>query len=255
MQALVLRLDAPLMSFGGVRVDHHGFTDRFPGLSMVAGLLANALGWRHRDMERIQRLQERLLVAARWDVPPVPLLDYQTVKLGQPKMMGYARHAARRDPKGGWTTRGEVEWRTGGSAKEGTHQRYRHHWADGIMTLLISLDGADRPGIDDLESALRRPARPLFLGRKACLPSRPLLDPEAPVIEAADLLAALEAVPLWRSRGRRRHDSGVEACWPAGIADDRARRIVTVHDTRDWHNQLHTGARRRAEGVLDGGLR
>ena len=43
MRALVLRFDAPLMSFGGVMVDQHGVIDRFPGTAMLTGLLANAL--------------------------------------------------------------------------------------------------------------------------------------------------------------------------------------------------------------------
>jgi CRISPR-associated Cas5-like protein len=34
MDFLLLRFDAPLMSFGGVMVDQYGPTDRFPGQSM-----------------------------------------------------------------------------------------------------------------------------------------------------------------------------------------------------------------------------
>jgi CRISPR-associated Cas5-like protein len=37
MDILLLRFDAPLMSFGGVMVDQHGPTDRFPGLAMLTG--------------------------------------------------------------------------------------------------------------------------------------------------------------------------------------------------------------------------
>jgi len=47
MKALVLRLDAPMMSFGGVMVDQHGVIDRFPGVALLTGLIANALGWHH----------------------------------------------------------------------------------------------------------------------------------------------------------------------------------------------------------------
>ena len=41
MDALFLRFDSPLMSFGGTIVDHHNVTERFPGFSLFAGLLAN----------------------------------------------------------------------------------------------------------------------------------------------------------------------------------------------------------------------
>ncbi|WP_082411796.1 type I-E CRISPR-associated protein Cas5/CasD, partial [Methylogaea oryzae] len=98
MDILLLRFDAPLMSFGGVMVDQHGPTERFPGLSLLAGLFGNALGYRHGDAEALEALQARIEYAARWDVEPQALLDYHTVDLGQPKM---------REP--GWTTRGEPE--------------------------------------------------------------------------------------------------------------------------------------------------
>ena len=103
MDALILRLDAPLMSFGGVIVDHHNVTERFPGLSLFAGLLSNALGWTHGEGERIGALQDRLIVASRWDIEPEAIVDYHTVDLGQPKMR-----------EKGWTTRGEPEHRDGG---------------------------------------------------------------------------------------------------------------------------------------------
>ena len=90
MNVLLLKFDAPLMSFGGVMVDQHGPTDRFPGLSMLVGLFANALGYRHRDAERIEQLQNRIEYAARWDVKPESIIDYHTADLAQPKMLGYA---------------------------------------------------------------------------------------------------------------------------------------------------------------------
>lgn len=250
MRTLILRLDAPLLSFGGVKVDKHGFTDRFPGTATLTGLLANSMGWDHGDFGKLQALQSRVEFAARWDVIPEVLVDYHTVDLGQPKMTGY--HGAGPGPAGGWTTRGSVEWRTGGPGKTGTEQRYRHHWADGLLTVALGLTGEGEPTVDDLSEALRFPARPLFLGRKACLPARPLLDPVTPLVDATDVLAALESVDIWPSRGRKRCEGPLEACWPAGIADDRASRVHQVYDLFDWANQLHTGCRRRAEGLIRG---
>ena len=58
MLATVLRFDAPWMSFGGVVVDHHGFTERFPGRSLLTGLVANAIGLDHSDTDALQDLQE-----------------------------------------------------------------------------------------------------------------------------------------------------------------------------------------------------
>ena len=242
MRALVLRLDAPLMSFGGVLVDHHGFIERFPGTALLTGLLANALGWRHGDFHRLQALQERMRYAARWDVPPVRIVDYHTVDLGQPKMCAP-----------GWTTRGAPEHRAGGpDARRGTHIRYRHYWADGLMTLALGLADGEGPDLHELYEALRRPARPVFLGRKACLPARPLLDPE-PLREGADLLAILRAVPYWDRAGERRSDApACEACWPAelGLPEGTRGELRRVYDLRDWANQLPAGSRDRVEGRL-----
>src|SRR5215813_9680694 len=45
MRHLILRLEAPLMSFGGDMIDANGPTLDFPLASLVIGLMANALGW------------------------------------------------------------------------------------------------------------------------------------------------------------------------------------------------------------------
>lgn len=243
MLALILRLDGPLMSFGGVIVDHHGVVDRFPGVAMLTGLFANALGWRHGEARRLQALQERLDLAARWDVTPRRIVDYHTVDLGQEKMM---------NP--GWTTRGEPEHRAGGpEAKLGTHIRYRHYFADGLLTCAVSVFGEEFPTVRHLQRALARPVRPLFLGRKACLPARPLLDPQTPVVEGDDLLSILRKVPVWDRWGRPTADNDArEACWPAALGVGHRGRIYRVYDLRDWASQLPCGSRERAEGLLGG---
>ena len=64
---LILRLQGPLMAFGDMAVDEIRPTDTLPGLSQMTGLIANALGWTFQDRERLQRLQDRLRIAARED--------------------------------------------------------------------------------------------------------------------------------------------------------------------------------------------
>ena len=64
MRVLLLHLHAPLMSFGGPRVDHIGPTGRFPTVSQMTGLFGNALGYTHGDGERLQSLQDRLSIAS-----------------------------------------------------------------------------------------------------------------------------------------------------------------------------------------------
>ena len=104
MRHLILNLESPLMAFGGEMIDNYGVIRRFPAASMLTGLFANALGWRRVERERHQRLQDRLIFAARIDREPaggVRLTDFQTAQLNK-------------DDKG-WTTRGQPEGRAGGA--------------------------------------------------------------------------------------------------------------------------------------------
>lgn len=235
MRAVLLRLDAPLISFGAPMVDQNGVVQAFPALSMLTGLLANALGWDHRDAEKLSALQDRIRYAARIDRRGGALVDYQTVDLGQEWM---------RPEEVAWTTRGRMAEKRGGGSGYETHQRYRHYRADSVHTVAIALDGEQSPTLDELVTALREPARPLFIGRKCCLPASPILLGE---IEAPSLLAALTMT----RRSARADDGALPATWWDGgdtSASDGASHVVPVTDERDWRNQIHTGRRLMREG-------
>lgn len=232
---LILRFDAPLIAFGGVLVDEHGVTRLFPARAMLAGLLGNAFGYDHRDVERLQALQSRLRFAVRCDRPGQLWADYQTVDLSQ-------KFLAR-----GWTTRGKFEERAGGSARTGTHIRFRSFIADAVYTLALTVsETSQTPSLAELEAALREPARPLFIGRKPCLPSTPLL---AGRTAAPTLLHALETHPLARHAAG---DHPLLAWWPAD--EDLGRegsRLIPITDDRDWRNQIHVGRRWIHEGTIN----
>lgn len=239
-EALILRFDAPLVSFGGVAVDQHGVVDPFPALSLITGLLANALGYRHGDFELLEQLQDRLRMAARCDVPGEPIVDFQTVDLGQDHMAH------------GWTTWGRLETRKGASGQE-THIRYRHYRADSVHTVAIMLDPADEaPTSYDVEAALLEPARPLFIGRKCCLPSGPIF---AGRCEAESPIEALRRWPrLPDQRPGPRSGGPLSAWWEAedgATVDEADRRLVPVTDRRDWANQVHCGRRLLWHGPID----
>jgi CRISPR system Cascade subunit CasD len=158
---VILRLDAPLMAFGAPIVDQHGITGHVPLPSMIAGLLANALGYRRSDFSLLQRLQDRLVLAARWERPGERLRDFQTADL---------KRADR-----GWTTRRRPEGRAGGAGTyAGKHIRHRWHQADALVTVALRLvPEAEEPKLDDLGAALTSPARPCSLGASlACRPPR-----------------------------------------------------------------------------------
>lgn len=230
---LLLRFDAPMVSFGSTMVDNLGRTQDYPGLSLLTGLLGNALGFDHGDADRLQRLQGRLRYAVRCDRRGERLTDFHTVDLGQEFLKGT-----------GWTTWGTVDGRAGGSASTGPHIRYRDYLVDAVYTLALELSPADEdPDIASLASALAHPARPLFLGRKCCLPAAPIL---LDVTQAPTLLDALKMAPALseaRSRG------SLEAWWPEDEEGDQGRLIATV-DERDWRNQIHAGRRMLRHGLL-----
>lgn len=234
MKALLLRLDAPMMAFGGIVVDQNNTTDAFPGKSLLTGLCANALGFDRSEAERHQDLQGRLVHAVRRDRAPQPIVDYQTVDLGQPHL---------RDRS--WTTRGVSDERAGGAAaRHGTHIRLRHYLADGVFTVALTLRGDGRPNLGELGEAFTQPARPLFIGRKACFPSGPLL---IGIREGTDLVSILEVEPLHR---QRLENPEIRAWWPDHPDARRGFRVLEVADERDWLNQIHVGRRRVVEGNL-----
>lgn len=240
---LMLRFDAPLMSFGGVAIDKNGPTEMHPGASMITGLLANALGWRHREHARHEALQARLRVASRWDRAPEIVLDYQTADLGQEHLMGT-----------GWTTRGKPEGRGGGKdAAEGTTIRYRQYLANGCATVAVALEGPGEVSLDDLAHALQRPARPLVLGRRNCLPAAPIL---LGIRQAESLYDALLQEPVAVPRRRSLEDDvevlRLRAAWPAEEGPCAASmRQEEVADLRQWKTAVHMGTRSYTFGTLE----
>ncbi len=242
MEMIILRLEAPLLAFGGPIVDQHGAIRPFPSASMLTGLLGNALGWNHADIDKLEQLQGRLRFAARLDREGEEVKDYQTVDLGQP-FMDMAKY--------GWTTRGLVEERGKGDATSSTHIRFRPYRADALCTVALTLEPADlSPTLADLERALREPARPLFIGRKNCLPSMPIFAGrmEAPTLyDALATFVHKEVIP-----------SGLvvtepmRACWPPGQGPEKSdkNRLEPLTDQRDWANQIHCGQRMVLVGMV-----
>ena len=231
---LLLRLDAPMMSFGATAVDALGKTAPFPGRSLLTGLVGNALGYDHSDADRLMRLQARLRHAVRRERGGEIRTDYQTVDLGQDFLLDEVA----------WTTWGRLDPR-GGSAdnKVGTHIRYRDYIIDSVFTVALTLvPEGESPSLSELQTALERPARPLFLGRKCCLPASKILSgrTRAPNLRSAVLDAPLPDVgrayrPKW--------DDEVHLWWPEGDAPEmeKSSHRFLVTDARDWQNQIHVG--------------
>ena len=229
---LVLRLEAPLMAFGGVAVDQVRPVRDFPAASMLTGLIGNALGWHWSDRNEHQAVQDRLIFAARWEREGSLLTDTQNAQL------------AKTDK--GWTTGGKPEGRAG-ATYDAPHRMSRDYHADLSVRVVLRLDPEeDTPSLDTLAEAFEKPARPLFLGRKPCLPSTLLLSNGPGRWVIGD--AAYDALRSVRGEG-----DALRAQWPMGQgpeAGESVERIVDLADMKDWRTGLHAGSRQVVEGRI-----
>lgn len=231
---LILRLEAPLLAFGGVTIDQVGVTRDFPAASMLAGILANALGFQRTEWEKHQALQDRLVFAARRERENASglLADTQNAQLAKTGK--------------GWTTWGIPEGRDGASYGA-PHRRRRDYHTDACVTVALRLEPANRePDLDTLASALDRPARPLFIGRKPCLPSAPLRQKD--LVFAPTAYAALQQLP-----SEQAVPANLRAFWPLGegpSSGEMVHRILDLPDLRNWRTGLHGGTRKIVEGMV-----
>lgn len=226
---LLLRLEGPLMAFGGETIDNLGVIRDFPAQSMLTGLIANALGWRREESELHNQLQGRMVFGARLDREGTRFTDFQTAELGK-------------DDRG-WTTSGQPEGRAGGEGTyKGQHLRYRDYHADAAALVALRLTSAEEtPTLDDVAEALRCPFRPLFLGRKPCLPTAPLF---AGWIEAPDVLTALQKAALIAGEAQLR------VLWPVGEGELAGSHRIDLCDERNWISGVHGGWRPVCVGRL-----
>jgi CRISPR system Cascade subunit CasD len=225
-----------MLSFGGVAIDHLGVTREFPAQSMLTGLIGNALGWDRMERKKHQRLQDAMVFAARIDHDDGSgkLIDVQNANL------------AKNDR--GWTARGEPEGRDGDSYG-GPHRRYREYHADRRVVVVCGLDvnlSQDVPSLEMIAVALDRPARPLFVGRKPCIPSAPILVPG--FVEAPNAHDALCRVGSANGELRK-----MRAIWPCGDGPEDGAGVDNVHDlpdVRNWVTGLHCGVRKVVDGTV-----
>ena len=224
---LVLRLEAPLASFGTTMVQGFGPVAEFPSVALLTGLAASAIGWSWRDTQALQALQDSVIAAMRADRPGRTRTDLQNARL--------------RADDVAWTT-GPLPATRRGASYDGPHRRFRDYHEDLLVQVVLRLDptATDRyvPDLNLLAAAFRFPARPLYIGRKPCLPAAPLVAPEPDCwIAAPTAHAALLALP---GPARR-----LRAAWPPGEGPAEGpdvEAVAPVPGLRNWELGLHTGS-------------
>lgn len=137
MYTLLLRLAAPLQSWGYMSLYDNRATEDMPTKSGVIGLLAAALG-RRRDesLEDLQKLQ----FGVRVDLKGTKIDDFQIADMG----VGLNANLS-----------------------------HREYLSDAIF--LVGLASEDKKFLEELMYALNNPVFTLFLGRKSCPPTLPLV--------------------------------------------------------------------------------
>jgi len=153
---LVLRLAAPLQSWGGPSPINRRDTMPEPTKGGIVGLLAAAQGLRRQDpIEDLLGLS----LGVRTDRPGTLLRDYHTAST----LDGRPLPAAQTNPRG--------QQKTTSPAKN-TYVTVRFYLQDAVF--VAALHGP-RELLLALGDALRRPGFPLALGRRCCPPTLPLL--------------------------------------------------------------------------------
>lgn len=166
---LLLRLEGPLQSWGSRSRWDVRDTQPEPTKSGIVGLFGCALGYGRGDRRLEDELDAGLRFGVRTEAPGRVLEDFQTITdflptaAGDFKVLGGTKSAAalRSDPE----------------ARPATILSPRFYLEDAAF--LVALEAAESAPADLLsrcEDALQHPMWPLFLGRKACVPTRPILD-------------------------------------------------------------------------------
>lgn len=191
MSVLLLTLSAPLQSWGSSSRFVRRGTESAPTKSGIVGLLAAAQGRRRTE----------------------PLEDLAALRFG-----------VRIDQPGRLVRDFQTEQRSNGTSLP---LSYRFYLADAVFLAAVQGDAALLEG---LAEALRRPAFPLYLGRRSCPPAGPVF----PQLFDGDLVQVLRGRP-WAAAAWYRRTREVR-----GLAEVRLETVVdcepstagavTVHD-------------------------
>ncbi len=176
---LLLCLDGPMQSWGVRSRWDVRDTGREPTKSGVVGLLGCAMGLARDDPE-LEKLDRGLRFGVRVDRPGVLSTDYHTVT-------GYHRTAEGAYKYGGGSAKTLAKAREYAESTVVSQRDYLHD-----ASFLVALAG-ERALLEKLAEHLNNPRWPIYLGRKACVPSRPVFDRLA--CEYEDLKEALTKEP------------------------------------------------------------
>jgi CRISPR system Cascade subunit CasD len=167
LRGIALTLEGPLQAWGGAVVGDNRPSLPFPTRSGVVGLLAASLGIRRLEYARLRRLAEGARVHVRVDAPGTPIVDDQTIQ-DLPRA----------------------------SETRQTIQSKRTYLCDASFTVVVV--PGPHAALDELASALRSPVFAPFLGRRCCVPSKPILLRES--VEGSNAISLFDTLPMHENR-------------------------------------------------------
>ena len=201
MKTLIIRLTAPLQSYGNEATFNRRTSYHYPSKSAVLGMVAAALGYR-RDDSRIVDLN-KLLMAVRIDQNGQTLTDFQIIE--------YDQKSQKRSLS------------------------YRDYLQDAVF--LVALAGNDDQ-IDLIQEALHHPKFQLFLGRRSNAPAgvfqTKVIKDQSPV----DVLKTYDwQASEWYQKRWKRENYSAEIIADANLLSDT--RSELVRDNIGSFSQIH----------------
>ena len=218
---LILRLEGVLQSWGeDAKWDTRG-TALIPTKSGVVGLLACAMGLERGDPQ-IAAMSDAITLGVRVDRPGVQMTDYHTVQ-GNP-----LRNAAGKPRSTG-----------------NTLVSRRQYLQDASFLCVIETSDSWRARMVE---ALNAPKWCIYLGRKSCVPSRPILD--GVYTKYHDLLDAMRRHPAAKGARYPLHYE-CEAGRDGAVRYARTDVIVSSAERRFARRYVWHGTIKEAENVSD----
>ena len=210
MKFLKFTLSAPLQSWGeDSRWDNRN-TAAMPTKSGIMGLLGCCLGYPRGD-ERLNNLDQCLSMAVRADSPGRILTDFHTIH-GTDGLLLAADGSARRNGT--------------------TIISKRQYLQDARFSVFLWCSDEKYEGtvLEQCFEAMLQPKWPVYLGRKSCAPSRPVIPEwiEADTPDEAVSTFSIEEQEFWKNR--KISYVSVEVDMMSGYSSTPVQRIIMRHD-------------------------
>jgi len=227
---LFLRLEGPLQAWGTRSRWDVRDTGLEPTKSGIVGLLGCALGYARGDLRLEKELDAGLCMGVRIEHPGTVMEDFQTITDFLPTADGRYKHS------GVKTATSLTKLRENSDATPATIISPRQYLEDAAFLVALGETGIVPGLLARCAAALHTPRWPLFLGRKACVPARPIFGE---LTEAyLDLLDALTRCP-WSWSGarmlpRETVPQYLDICWEADDGAYLRQDAVRVNATRQY---------------------